>query len=491
MKKIVFLSVLFVCTGLFAPSVRAQATYDTIDMPFGMFESWDSYPADSLSIMGGMIKIPVNYDYELPTGWSVPRYRLSENLEYSGMTIPVDVSLPVAVVYPDTIKNVPEGNRALVARTFRFEDVVSPTAYSMAESLLDSTLTSIVLPSIVITGQINLDSVIPLIDRLTVNSTDMSWLLNMMDSVDMNAYLSGGFPLDGFRPGKLLGKYIYKDPGDGWDDDCGAVIMLGTRYDTVEHRRMLVGAGIKTLYELYDSINYEPFEVEYTSLSSYFPESYGYYEADSMVVMVISSCSEKGFQYGSRLYLDQLKMVSQPMPCGRVVNLHSEENAPFYLHIAWNNTSLPDRWEIEYGKSGFRRGFGTTVTVNDSSYIFASLDLNTLYDFYVHGLCGDTAETEWVFLSVLTDSIPSHQAIDPVESERVQLYPNPTQDRCTIDFAGLKANSVRLYDPQGRLVKEMDVKGMERVALTLPSAGVFILEVITDEGKEYKRVFGL
>ena len=319
MKKTVFLLFLMAAV-LGAPSAKAQVVLDTMDVPFGTFESWDSYPADSLSLMGGMISLPVNYDYELPTGWNVPLYNFNDNLNYSGLVIPVNLSLPVAVVYPDTML-APEGNRGVVARTFRFQDVVTPTAYAMAADLLDSTLTSMVLPSVLLTGQINLDSIIPLIEQIVGVSEDLSWMLRMVDSVDLNNYLSGGFALNGFRPGKLIGKFIYRDPGEGDEDDCAAVIMIGTRYDTLQHRRVLVGAGVKRLYELYDSVNYEPFEFDYTSLSSYYPESYGYYEADSMVVMVVSSVADKGFQYGSRLYLDQLQLVSQPNPCGRVEGL--------------------------------------------------------------------------------------------------------------------------------------------------------------------------
>jgi len=489
MKKSVLLIVLMVAAMLGTPSAKAQVVQDTMDVPFGMFESWDSYPADSLSLMGGMVSLPVNYDYQLPTGWGVPVYNFNDTIDYSGLTFPVSVSLPVAVVYPDTMY-APEGNKGLIARTFRFQDVMTPSAYAMASGLLDSTLTSMVLPSVLVTGTINLDSIIPLMDRMIGNSSDMSWLLTLVDSVDLNNYMSGGFPLNGFKPGRMIGKFIYKDPGVGDDDDCAAVVMIGTRYDTVQHRRMLVGAGVKTLYELYDSVNYEMFELEYTSLSGYYPESYGYYEADSMIVLVVSSASDKGFQYGSRLYLDQLQLIRQPDPCGQVTNLHVEENMPMYLHIAWNNTAAPDEWEVEYGTEGFVRGTGTMVTVTDSNAYFYSLSTNTRYDFFVQGLCGDSAETEWVYLSVLTDSIPTPQGIDKVNGDKVKVYPNPAYGRCVVDLGGLKASMVRLYSIEGRIVKEMAIKNEEQVELMLPGDGIFIVEVKAAEGNVYKRVIG-
>lgn len=489
MKKIVLLIFLAAVTGLGAPSAKAQTVQDTMDVPFGMFESWTDFPADSLSLLGGMFTLPVNYNYQLPAGWSVPMYTFNDTLNYMGFPLPVSLSLPVAKVYPDTLF-APQGNRGLVSETFRFEDVITPTAYAMASGLLDSTLTSTVLPSVLVTGEINLDSLIPLIGRLIGNSYDMSWLLAMVDSIDLDNYISGGFALNGFKPGMMRGKYIYRDPGEGDDDDCAAVVMIGTRYDTLQHRRMLVGAGAKTLYELYDTVNYETFEFGYTSLSSYFPESYGYYEADSMIVLVISSASDKGFQYGSRLYLDQLQLVGRPDPCGQVTDLRVEENAPMYLHLAWNNTATPDSWEIEYGTRGFTRGTGTRVVVTDSNAYFYSLTLNTYYDFYVQGLCGDTAETEWVYLSVLTASIPTYEDINKPNTEKPTIYPNPTSGRFVVNMNGTEASLLRLYSIEGRILKEWDATGKEQMDLTLPGEGIYMLEVTTPQGIFYQKVIG-
>ncbi len=489
MKKLVLLTVMALAAVMGTPSAQAQTTPDTLDVPFGMFESWDSYPADTLSLMGGMINLPVNYDYQLPTGWGVPVYEVNESIPYMGMTLPLSFSLPVAVAYPDTMF-APEGDNGLVARTFRLQDVMTPTIYTLMSGFMDSTLTEMVIPSVLLTGQLNLDSILPLLTRIVGHTDNMGWMLSMVDSTDINNYITGGFALNGFRPGKLMGKFIYTDPGEGDDDDCAAVIMIGTRYDTLQHRRMLVGAGVKTLYELYDTTAYEPFDFEYVSLSSYFPESYGYYEADSMVVMVVSSASDKGFQYGSRIFLDQLQLVSRPEPCGQVTNLHVEENTPMFLHLAWNNTASPSGWEMEYGTAGFVRGTGTRTTLSDSNAYFYSLEPNTRYDFYLQGWCGDTAETEWVYLSVLTDSLPDHQGIDEVYGEKVRVYPNPAQGRCTVDLEGVKASAVRMYSADGRLVKETAVTDERQLELTLPATGLYIVEVRTALGNLHRRVVG-
>lgn len=480
MKKIGLLIVSLIVAAF--PS-RGQ---DTLDIPYGTFESWERCPADSLSLMGGMVRLPINYERQMPIGWNVPLYDFCDTLSYSGMAIPVSMSMPLAVVTPDTL-HAPQGSRAVVAHTFRFEDVMTPDVYSMAQGLLDSTLTTMVLPTVLATGQINLDSIIPLIARLTGNVEDLSWMLEMVDSIDLNKYLSGGFPLNGFSPGKLIGRYKYRDPGEGDDDDNGLVVVFGTRYDTLTHRRVLVGAGVKKLFELYDTVNYEPFELEYTSLSSYFPESYGFYDADSMVVMLISSASAKGFQYGSRLYVDDLRLVERPAPCGRVCNLRAETNAPRYIHLTWNNTRTPDGWQIEYGPTGFVLGHGTSETLTDSNAYFYSLETNTSYDFYVRGVCGDTAETEWVHLRLRT---AGSQGIEPAAQPlRCRLYPNPALGSCTVSLSAPVAASVRLYGMQGTLLQQMATQGLP-VTLTLPHSGIYVVEVVSDQWTERMRVVG-
>ena len=475
---------LFVClAGALLCAQRAEAQVpDTMDVPFGTFEEWDLYPADSLSVMGGMIKLPVNYDHELPRGWSVPVYVVDDTFTYSGMEVPLNVSLPLAVTYADSV-NAPEGRKALVARTFLFSEVMTPTAMSLAEGLLDSTLTQMLLPTILTTGQVNLTNLLPLVQQLTFNTTELSWMLDLMDTADMNDYLTGGFALNGFKPGKLEGKFIYRDPGHGSDDDNGAVIMIGTRYDTAQHRRVLVGAGVKRLYELGDSVHYVPFDLEYTSLSSYFPQSYGYYDADTMVVMVISSASGK-FQHGSRLFVDELRLVSRPNPCGQVTNLHVVKNAPMNVQIAWNNTLAPDSWEVEYGPAGFVRGLGTTMTVTDSTAYFYWMEVNSQYDIYVRGLCGDTAETEWVFMTLET----AHVGIEEAQGEGIRLMPNPAAGRCVLDLGNEEASRVRLYAADGRLVRELTVRGEREVELTLPCAGVYVVEVSQAAGRACKRL---
>lgn len=482
MKK--FSIILVMMTGLLTGINRIQAqTPDTIPVPMGCFEQWFQYPADSASL--GFFSLPINYDYELPEGWSVPMYFINETLSYYGMNLPISANIPLGLCYADTT-NAPQGSKAVVAETFMMEDVMNPTAYALAATMLDSTLTAQALPTVVANGNINLERLLELAEMLMGNTSDINWLLGMVDSVDINEFITGGFALNGFSPNQLIGMYKYILPYPTATDH-GAVVAIGTRYDTASHRRMLVGAGSKMLYQLYDTINYEPFQMDYVSLSSYFPESYGFYDADSMIVLILSSADTKGFKDGSRIFIDSLQLVSFGSPCGQVENFRVSVNEPFRLQLDWNNTATPDSWELEYGPKGFVRGFGTNRTLSDSTITFATLDMGRVYDFFVRGICGDTAETEWVFLSVKTDTIPSTQDIAEAWSKEISLFPNPTNGISTLDLGALKAQAVKLYDMQGRLVEEIKVDS-PKVILQLPQTGIYVAEVITEKGSTHMRV---
>ncbi|MBQ6069331.1 MAG: T9SS type A sorting domain-containing protein [Bacteroidales bacterium] len=481
-KKSLIVCLLMSCL-LATPASRAQVA-DTMTVPFGCFEQWNSFAGDTMSLMG--LPIPINGGYTLPDGWDIPRYNINDTVTYMGLSIPINTSIPLAKVSRDSV-NAPEGGSALVAESFAFQDVLDPMAYSLASSLLDSSLVNEVLPTVISTGTVNIDQIISLMGLIFSNTEDLSWLLDIVDTADFNNYITGGFPLNGFQPGRLLGyyKYIY----DHIDDsrDYGAIVAIGTRYDTINHRRMLVGAGSKTLYQLYDTVTYEPFYMDYFSIGDYLPDNYDYIEADSMVVLVISSVGEKRRFRGSRLFVDSLQLVQFPGPCGRVENLRETYHDYYRVDLAWNNSATPDRWEVEYGRSGFTVGTGTVMTVTDSSCVIAPLEPVTSYDVYVRALCGDSAETPRVFINVTTDSMPRPHGINEVDDKRISLRPNPAQGRCMVDFGGVNVEQLRVYTIDGRLIQELAVKG-EAVEVELPQAGVYIVELYTAQGLVHKRL---
>ena len=483
MKKICLVVCLLTACMFATPSAKAQLA-DTMSVPFGCFEQWNTYPGDTMSLMG--LPIPINAGYTLPEGWEIPRYDIDDTVTYMGLTLPINTSIPLAKVSRDTV-NAPEGSSALIAESFVFSDILDPMAYSLAASFLDTSLVNAVMPTIVATGQVDVNKLIPLMEQIFDDPEDLSWMLDLLDTGDFNNYITGGFPLNGFQPGRLLGYYKYIYDHSYSQRDYGAVVALGTRYDTLTHRRMLVGAGSKSLYQLYDTVNYEPFYMDYFPIGDYLPDGYEFSEADSMIVLIISSVGEKERYRGSRLFIDSLQLVQFPGPCGRVENLHEIYHDYYRVDLAWNNTATPDRWEVEYGRSGFMLGYGTVQAQTDSSCTVSGLTPNTAYDFYVRALCGDTAETPWVFISVTTDTLPRPHGIDDVDGTIISLRPNPAQGRCMVDFGGVVVEHLRLYSVDGRLVQDMAVKG-EGIEIELPHTGVYIVELQTAQGLVHKRL---
>lgn len=484
MKKFFYVVVALSFMFIGGNAANAQVGTGIMDVPMGCFEDWDSVPSETISLM--FMSMPVGYDYELPQGWSIPKYEVNETLSYSGLNIPISASIPVAKIWKDTV-NMPQGHGALVAQTILLEDVVNPAVYSIASGLLDSSLASTVLPSIVATGEIHLDKFIDLMGRMLENDEDLSWMLPMLDTLDINDYLSGGFALNGFEPKRLQGYYKYIAADVALQRDNGAIVAIGTRYDTVTHRRALVGAGSKNLFQLYDTVNYEPFFMDYFSLSEYFPAGYEYQQADSMIVIVVSSASDKARTRYSRLYVDSLQLVSKNVDCGQIVNFEVAECGITTVRLKWNNTAAPDTWEVEYGHSGFSQGRGTLTTVHDSTIILIDLDYDTDYDFYVRGLCGDTAYTDWVFTSCHTDSLPRHEDINSLEASQVRVYPNPAQGRVTVDMADAKVQGVKLYSIEGRELLSA-TPAQSQMVIDLPYKGLFVIEVMTENGNVRSKV---
>lgn len=483
MKK-VFISLLMMFMMEFSCSLAfAQTPIDTMDVPMGCFEEWETRPADSISMFS--ISLPIDYEFDIPRGWSIPTYDIDENVDYSGMNIPIQVSLPIAKLANDTV-NMPQGHGALVVESFKMEDVLTPLAFSLASSFLDSSLVNTVLPSIAATGYIHFENILPLMDQMLDNTSNMSWLLRLIDSTDINNFISGGFPLNGFVPKQLMGYYKYIGHHEGGLVDNAAVVAFGTRYDTLLHRRMLVGAGSKKLFQLYDSVNYEPFYMDYYSLSEYYPAGYDMADADSMVVVVISSAADKFRGRGSRLFIDSLRLVSKSIECGHIINFHIPEVGINTVHLTWNNSAHPDRWEVEYGRAGFSQGYGTTVPLADSSVFITGLDYDTEYDFYVRGLCGDTAYTDWFFASCRTTS-PNQHGISSVDDTQLKIYPNPSQGIVNVEADGQEIKRIRLYTIDGRMILEQN-RNCTKSEVIIPNTGVYVIEVTTQSSTACRRI---
>ena len=219
MKKIlIFLSLgILLATG----ATRAQVP---ITLPNGSFEQWTNHQGYTV-----MYVIQVYGSYTTPTSWNYLSYPVNESLG----AITINTNIPLIKASKVT-GNVPDGNNAVRLQTFMLSDIISSTVLNLAGDAIDSSLRQQVIPSILTTGAIDVESVLPLVTNMLSGSGDILAMLPTLLTMDVNDYVSGGIDLGGYRPGRLTGNYKYQSATSG---DNGAVIMVGTRHNTVTNKR--------------------------------------------------------------------------------------------------------------------------------------------------------------------------------------------------------------------------------------------------------------
>ena len=379
MKRfIVFLSLCI----LFATGVsRAQVP---ITLPNGSFEQWTNHQGYTV-----MVFVQVYSSYTTPTNWNYLSYPVNESLG----TITINTNIPLIKASKVT-GNVPDGNNAVKLQTFMLSDIISSTVLNLAGDAIDSSLRQQVIPSILTTGAIDVESVLPLVTNMLSGSGDILAMLPTLLTMDVNDYVSGGIDLGGYRPGRLTGSYKYQSATSG---DNGAVIMVGTRHNTVTNKRDIVGVGLNL--SLYDTNEYTPFEVEYMPLNALvggMPSP----DPDSVIVIAVSSASTN-MQQGSALILDNLVLWSAPDTCADITSLTAVPG----IHEAvlnWSVIDPADGFEIEYGEQGFEPGTGTVDTLTGTTLTITGLDANTQYDAYVRTVCSDTVYGDWSMVQFTT-----------------------------------------------------------------------------------------
>ena len=394
MKKF---STLFLLAFVFVGGVgRAQSP---MSIPNGSFEQWSSHPGYSVTIMYFPLSV---YDtFSTPSIWSYPSYPVNETVSFSGMSVNVNTSIPLVKTTRES-GSVPDGNRAVRLQSIMLEDIVNPMVLTLAGDYIDSTLTQQVIPSILLTGEANIEAMIPLLSDMA-SGANITTMINTLLAEDVNDYVTGGLALGAFQPGRLTGSYKYHSAVSG---DNGAVMMIGTRYNSVTQRREVVGGGY-TL-DLVDTGDYTPFEVAYLPLDSLVPGSTSY-PPDSLIVFLFSSAGEN-MQQGSYLILDDLMLWSVASDttdtdtCATVLDLmvgNTVADGFPMMRLEWRGSSQPDHWEVEYGPQGFAPGTGTAVTTTETFFNIypleqaGTLSPNTWYDFYVRSACDEDVYGNW------------------------------------------------------------------------------------------------
>ena len=382
-------------------------------VPHGSFEQWTSHAGYNVSLMG--MSLPVYDSYSTPTGWGYLAYPINESITALGSTITVNTTIPLIKASQET-GLVPDSNNAVKLQTFMLSEIVTGLVYALAAPNLDPMLTSTVFPSILATGEVNLDSLIPIITTLLANTDSIGGMLTGLAATDVNNLITGGIALGSFEPSRLTGSYKYHS-GDSADN--GGVLLLGTHYNTTTHRREVVGGGVNIA--LTDVASYTPFTVEYQSLHE-LDASFAEQAPDSLVVLLVSSASENREQ-GSYLCLDNLWLwqdttgVVPPPPdtCVGVTGLAAVPGV-YNASLSWNTVAGAVGYELEYGTTGFTLGSGTMVYPTSNAAVLNGLAANTSYDVYVRANCSGTTYGDWgtVSFTTLPDSCADVEGLTAV-----------------------------------------------------------------------------
>ena len=463
-------------------------------------------------------------------------YPVNEAFSVYGSTINVNTTLPLIKISQET-GTVPDGSKAVKLETFMLSDIVSGLVYVMAASELDPILTSTVFPSILSTGVVNVDSLMPLVTTVLANTDSLMSILRPMASMDVNNFITGGIDLGGNTPSQLNGYYKYQ-----------------------------------SLHEL------DP--------------SFAEQAPDSLIVLLVSSANNER-AHGSYLCVDNLNLmfdttsVVEEDTCASVLNLmaiNTAYDAFPLIELQWTGSSQPDHWQIEYGPQGFTLGNGTLATSNDCTFAIYELENqgllqpNTWYDFYVRSVCDDDTYGEWdsvhyrTFcakvsnLAMADDNITvnadgllegyritwsdatdtwqwmvsygiagtdtgNNEVVDEpqfnmpplrpetryevwvyslcdednygepqylsfttstvgianVEAVQMEVYPNPANGRCVVTLPDNTEAELNLYSADGRLIKTI-ANASGATELQLSSQGVFLLQATTQAGTATRKI---
>ena len=461
------------------PRLNAQIQDTTIATPNGGFEQWSTGNGYSVTVL--IFPLSVYDSYTYPTGWSYPSFPVNETFSYSGMNFNVNTNIPLLKASNET-SSVYEGSHALKIQSFMLSDILGTVIYNIAEASLDSMLTSTVFPTVLSTGEVNLNTFLPIVLNLASNFNDLPDLMSVLDTLNLNNIITGGIALDSLVPSRLTGQYKYTSADSG---DNGGILLIGTKYNPVTQQRRVVGAGFTV--DLTDTAEYTSFEVPYTSLSDIVPTA-SHVNPDSLLIFLFSSANASP-QQGSALYLDNLQLWGhEPADtCSAVFDLHLIHADTTHATIGWDFEGNPDHFEAEYGVQGFAPGSGTSVGATESFLHLSDLQPDTQYNLYVRCVCDEDLYGEWAMMTFHTDTLPNHTGIQTLSTDHLQVYPNPAKGKCAVHFAQDIPEVVRLYSVDGTLLNEI-VPNKETLELPLPSQGVFILSCETKEGTVTRRI---
>lgn len=467
MKKLV-LPLIIGILSIFTLPANAQ----TNPIPNNSFENWSTGQGYSVSIL------PLFNAFNYPTSWDYLKYPVNESINLYGIPITINTDIPLLKASAET-GSVPDGQKALKIESFMLSDIITQTAYPLVSGYLDSSLTNMVFPTLLSTGETDLNQVMLLLSTLIENISSDSLLLAALADLDINEYITGGIALNGFIPGQLKGSYKYQSGSGGTDQ--GGIIYFGTKYNSTTHHREVVGGG--GVLNLTDIAAYQPFAIDYTPIHDILPEQ-PLTTPDSLVVILLSSASLSA-QQGSALFLDNLVLASaipeDPDTCFDIQNITITDITDHSVTLHWDDVS--NLYEGEYGLAGFVIGTGTTLNLLTNTTTLTGLTPNTNYGFHIRAVCGDNLFSNWTSTTFHTSQV----GISSYREDMVTVYPNPAREELHVRAGSEAIREIRVYSIDGRLVEAITPNATD-ISLQLPYRGIFILQVETENAVETHRI---
>ncbi len=256
----------------------------TMNVPNGSFENWTTTQGYGIGSM-------TLYDaYITPTSWHTMSYPLDTTVYF----VHIQTNVPLQIMAKDS-GNVADGNYGAMLQTFRLTDVLHvPQGMSIGEN------DTVVMPTILSLGELQTEPTMELMALLPTLMADPT-AMTMLDTLNYSRFSTGGMDLNGFRVGKLTGKYKYEVVDEHSSTDVGGVLLIGTRLDQATGKRLIVGGGMNT--NLTHTHTYTDFEAAYIALSddpTVVP--------DKLDILVLSSAGTT-MEQGSKLFVDKFELV--------------------------------------------------------------------------------------------------------------------------------------------------------------------------------------
>ena len=181
-------------------TVSLASAQQTMSITNGSFEQWTT--TQGYMAMGA---VQLFDDYITPTNWHTMKYPLDTSFTYGGF-IPVSIrtDIPLQIMDRDTLT---DGTFGAMLQTFQIIDILSGVAQLGGTDMLGG-MDTVTMPTILSIGELETEPTMELMAMLPLLMSDPN-AIRMLDTLDFNNYSTGGMDLNGFRVGKLTGKYKY------------------------------------------------------------------------------------------------------------------------------------------------------------------------------------------------------------------------------------------------------------------------------------------